>query len=65
MVIFVSGRVVCGLLSYAMLRRQRLKQLFSARKTQSPLVSLKYQKSELLAPEPAWYNAMPFKDFAR
>jgi hypothetical protein len=34
------------------------------RKTQSPLIWLKYQKTELPKPGATWFNA-PFKDFAR
>ena len=34
------------------------------RKTQSPLVWLKYQKTELPKPGATWFNT-PFKDFAR
>ena len=36
----------------------------SERKTQSPLIWLKYQKTELPKPGAAWFNT-PFKDFAR
>merc|ERR1719487_1443879 len=34
------------------------------RKTQSPLIWLKYQKTELPKPGATWFN-VPFKDFAR
>ena len=36
----------------------------SERKTQSPLIWLKYQKTELPKPGATWLNT-PFKDFAR
>lgn len=36
----------------------------SERKTQSPLIWLKYQKTELPKPGATWFNG-PFKDFAR
>ena len=55
---------VCCFLGLISSKASRICIAVSERKTQSPLVWLKYQKTELPKPGATWFNA-PFKDFAR